>query len=359
MKEIKVKTSKEYSIYISTDITGLASIIDNNKMTNVFIVTDRNVYNIYSNMFKILKDRIVGIKVIEPGEDSKNYNTISDIYTGLMEIGANRKTIIAAVGGGVVGDLAGFAAATYLRGVGIIHIPTSLIAQCDSSIGGKTGYNYNNIKNIVGTFYQPDFVYTDVNFIKTLNEKEYLNGIAEVIKYGFVCDKELFQFIEENKKAIRERESDKLLHIVHQCIRIKAEIVGIDENDVDFRQILNFGHTIGHGIESISNFKISHGEAVAIGMNLEAYIAVRTGRLNENEYNRLLTILNYFKLPISPGHIDLDKTLEIMKLDKKRISNNIKFALPDTLGHAVLVSDIKQNLIKQYITEVIVKEIVI
>jgi 3-dehydroquinate synthase len=237
MKEIKVKTSKEYSVFIASDLSGLQFIMDNNKIKSIFIVTDRNVYNIYNNMFTALKDRILGIKVIEPGEESKNYGSVADIYSSLMEIGANRKTTIAAVGGGVVGDLAGFAAATYLRGIGIIHIPTSLIAQCDSSIGGKTGYNFEGIKNIVGTFYQPDFVYIDINFLKTLKEKEYMDGIAEIIKYGFACDKSLFQFIEENKKAVKERESDKLLHIIHECIRIKAEIVSKDEKDADLRQV--------------------------------------------------------------------------------------------------------------------------
>jgi 3-dehydroquinate synthase len=357
MKEIKVKASKEYSVFIAPDITGLQFIMDNNKIKNVFIVTDRNVYNIYNNLFSSLKDRISGIKVIEPGEENKIYNTVEDIYLSLMEIGANRKTTIAAVGGGVVGDLAGFAAATYLRGIGIIHIPTSLIAQCDSSIGGKTGYNFKDIKNVVGTFYQPDFVYVDINFLKTLKEKEYSDGIAEIIKYGFACDRALFQFIEENKKAVKERESDKLLHIIHECIRIKAEIVGRDEKDTDLRQVLNFGHTIGHGIESISGFKTSHGEAVAMGMNIEAFIAVRTGKLKESEYNRLVNILKYFKLPQSPGYIDIDKLIEVMKSDKKRISNNIKFALPDSIGHAVIVSDIKQNLLKQFITDAILREI--
>ena len=357
MKEIKVKTSKEYSIYIASDLSGLPFIMDNNRIKNVFIVTDKNVYNIYKGLFDKLKDRISGMIVIEPCEENKNYNTISDIYSALMEIEAGKKTIVASVGGGVVGDIAGLAAATYMRGIGIIHIPTTLVAQCDSSIGGKTAYNFKNIKNAVGTFYQPDFVYTDINFIKTLDQKEYLNGMAEVIKYGFACDKALFQFIEENKKAIMEREGDKLLHIVYECAKIKADIVAKDERDSELRQILNFGHTVGHAVESLSNFRTTHGEAVAMGMNIEAFIAVRYGLLKENEYNRLVNILKFFRLPMTPEYTDVDKMLQVMRSDKKRTSGNIKLALPDTIGHAALISDIRQNLIKQYITEAITKEI--
>lgn len=298
MKEIKVKASKDCSIYITSGSSSLVPLLETHKVKKCFIVTDENVYELYKNYIDLLSDRILGIKIIKPGEASKNINVISEIYSELVKCGADKKTTIISLGGGVVGDISGFAASTYMRGMNLVHIPTTLMSQCDSSIGGKNGFNFKDIKNLIGSFYPPVFVYTDANFIKSLNMKEYKNGMSEIIKYGFACDEGLFHYIEENRKGILEREVDRILHLVYECARIKGRIVEKDEYDTGERHILNFGHTIGHAIESAADFEISHGEAVAAGMNAAARIAVKIGYINEESYKRLLNILAYFKLPI-------------------------------------------------------------
>jgi 3-dehydroquinate synthase len=357
MREIKVKASREYNIYITSGNTNFSSILERNKIKKCFIITDENVYNLHKEFLNSIKDNIIGIKVIKPGEDSKNPEVVFSIYKDLIEKGVNKKTTILAFGGGVVGDISGFVASTYMRGINLAHIPTTLLSQCDSSIGGKTGFNYGNLKNIIGTFYQPLFVYIDVNFVKTLNEKEYKNGLAEIIKYGFVCNEGLFSYIEENKKGIEEREVDKLLHIVWESARIKGDIVEKDELDSEIRHVLNFGHTVGHAIESATDFRISHGEAVAMGMNIESYIAVKQDLLEERYYDRLIKLIRYFGLPLIPEGIDSNKLIDLMKKDKKNVTNNIKFVLPNKIGHAIITTEIKQGLISQRIGEALRRQL--
>lgn len=351
MKDIKINSSKEYNVYVNSGSPDIYPFLDIHKIKSIFIITDKNILKFYSKFINSINDKIVGSYVIEPGEKSKSDNTILNIYYELMKSEVNRKTTIIAIGGGVVGDTAGFIASTFMRGIGIVHVPTTLIAQCDSSIGGKNGFNLGNLKNIVGTFYQPRFVYTNVNFLKTLSEREYINGLAEVIKYGYVLNRNLFNYIEENKRGIKEREIDKLLHIVSECVKIKGTVVEKDEFDVGVRNILNFGHTIGHGIESSSNFNISHGEGVSIGMNIESAISNKMGYLSQEDYNRLINILQFFKLPISMENADTNKILEYIKKDKKKTTNDIKFVLPDRLGHAIITTEVKQDTVTKILKE--------
>lgn len=355
MKEIKITSSKEYNVLITSGGSGFYSWLNNNRIKNLFIITDENVNNLHSNFIDSMKDRSLGTKILKPGESTKNINTLIEIYNDLVKLDINKKTVIVSVGGGVIGDLSGFIASTYMRGIGLIHVPTTLMAQCDSSIGGKTGFNFGDIKNIVGTFYQPNFVYTDVNFVKTLNEKEYKNGIAEILKYGYVCDENLFKYIEQNKKGIKEREVDKLLHIIYECVLIKGKIVEKDELDTEERHILNFGHTIGHGIESATNFNITHGEAVAIGMNLESNIGLKMGLTDYSSHNRLLNLLKYFELPYKFDDIDvdLDKVISFINKDKKKTSGLVKFVLPHNLGHAIITTDIKKGIISEIAREMV------
>lgn len=353
MREVKIKSSKNYSAYTASGISSLTFLLDTFKMKKCFIITDDNVYSLYQRYFDLIKERVIGIRVIKNGEESKNINVVLDIYGELINSGANRKTPIIAIGGGVVGDIAGFAAATFMRGVPLVNIPTTLMAQCDSSIGGKNGFNYKGIKNLVGTFYQPEFVYADVNFLKTLNDREYKNGLAEVIKYGAIYDEGLFNFLENNKKGIIEREVDKLLFIVSECIKSKASIVEKDEFDSGIRNILNYGHTIGHGIESALEFNIPHGEAVAIGMIVESLIALKAGYLDSKSFNRIISLIKELGLPVSIDNISIKDIMEYIKKDKKNTSNNVKFVLPDKIGHAIITTEIKQNIIADAIEEVI------
>lgn len=357
MNEINITSTKKYYISLTNGGDNLNEWLGKNKLRNIFIVTDENVYNLYTEFIDSLKSYSVGIKILKPGEETKNINTVIDIYNELIKLDINKKSAIVSIGGGVVGDISGFVASTFMRGIGLIQVPTSLMAQCDSSIGGKTGFNFGGIKNIVGTFYQPNFVYIDTNFIKTLNEKEFRNGIAEILKYGYVCDENLFNYIEENKKGIKYRECDKLIHIVNECTQIKGDIVQKDEFDTLERNILNFGHTIGHGIESASEFDISHGEAVAIGMYIESRIGLEMGVTQYENHNRLKNLLEYFELPYSLDNkkIDLEKMIDFINKDKKKTSELIKFVLPHNIGHAIITTDVNNEIIAQIVREMGVK----
>ncbi|SEF68531.1 3-dehydroquinate synthase [Caloramator fervidus] len=345
MKEIKVNSKKSYSVFITNDVNLLRGLIDTYKLHSLFILTDENVYNLYGKFLDKLFPNILGLKVIKPGEKNKNINTIMDIYDSLIEKNADKKTTLVAFGGGVVGDIAGFIASTYMRGIKLIHVPTTLMAQCDSSIGGKNGFDYKGYKNIIGSFYQPEFVFSNINFLKTLDDRQYLNGLAEIIKYAIVCDINLLNYINQNKKALSERESDKLFHIVYQCSKIKAKIIEEDEFDLNKRQILNFGHTVGHAIESYFNFEILHGEAVAIGMITEAYMAMKLKYIDEKHFNKIVELISYFNLPTKIKVDDIELLFSIMHKDKKKTGEKLKFVLPYDLGHAIITTDLKENFI--------------
>ncbi|EYE88428.1 3-dehydroquinate synthase [Fervidicella metallireducens AeB] len=351
MDEIKVNATKPYSVYISNCSLDFKLLLEDKSIKNIFIITDENVYNNHKKFIDELKDRAIGIKILKPGEESKSLDTVVSIYNELLKANVNRETHIAAIGGGVVGDISGFVASTFMRGINIIQVPTTLMAQCDSSIGGKNGFNYKGLKNIIGTFYQPKFVYIDINFLKTLNEREFKSGISEIIKYGYACDESLFSFILKNKSNIKERKTKELLYIVNKSAAIKGSIVERDELDLNLRQILNFGHTIGHAIESLSYFQLSHGEAVSIGMYLESYLSYKIGYLKWEELESLRKLIEFFKLPYFNKNINYGEIIGIMQKDKKKISNNIKFALPDKVGHAIITTDITNDQIIECLNE--------
>lgn len=273
-------------------------MVGTKKLNKLYVITDENVDALYKDYFSILSNKIVGKYVIKAGEENKNIDTVMKIYNKLLSENIDRKCAIVAFGGGVVGDLTGFVAATFKRGTKFVQVPTTIVSQTDSSIGGKNGFNYEGIKNIIGTFYQPDLVYVDVNLLKTLDYKYFKDGMAEVIKYAYSLDANLFRFLEENKKAIKEREIDKLKHIVTECAKLKASIVEKDVFDEGLRHLLNFGHTVGHAIETTSNFSVGHGEAVAMGMVYETYIAYKRNYIDYNKLERLINLIEYFELPI-------------------------------------------------------------
>ena len=236
------------------------------------MITDKNVYTLYGHYINTLNnyEKIV----VEPGEQSKTINVTTDILKQMLEKGASRKSKIIAFGGGVIGDLAGFCSAIYMRGISLIQIPTTLLAQVDSSVGGKTGINMLHYKNSVGAFYQPTKVIIDTNLLKTLPYRELLSGIGEIIKYGIIYDYEFFKYIVKNINKIKKCDASIMPYVVKQCCKIKAEIVSQDEKEKGLRKILNFGHTIGHALEGITNFdKYTHGEAVIIGMYYETIMA--------------------------------------------------------------------------------------
>jgi 3-dehydroquinate synthase len=279
--------------------------------------------------------------LIPDGEAHKNWATLYDILTRLIEIRAERSTVLIALGGGVVGDLAGFAAAIYQRGMPFVQVPTTLLAQVDSSVGGKTGINHALGKNMIGAFYQPCAVLIDTDCLRTLPDRELSSGLAEVIKYGAIRDAPLFSWLEANMDALLAREPGALLHAIHESCRIKAEIVAADEHESGERALLNFGHTFGHAIETASGYgNWLHGEAVAAGMVIAARLSKRICGLPARDAERLRRLLTASELPTDPPRVATHKWLELMRRDKKVAAGVMRFILLEHLGHAVVRADV-------------------
>ncbi|MCX8188954.1 MAG: 3-dehydroquinate synthase [Nitrososphaeria archaeon] len=301
--------------------------------SKVCVVTDKNVGKIwFENIFKEIGLKEVEKFEIDAGEKGKSLNTASRLWKKLIEGKYTRKSLIIALGGGVVGDVTGFVASTFMRGTYFAQIPTTLLAQVDSSIGGKNGINFHG-KNMIGTFYQPSFTIVDTKFIETLPENEFLNGIAEIIKYGIIFDRKFFYFIKENIETLKKKESDILQKIVEKCVEMKVEIVVKDEREEGLRRILNFGHTFGHAIEKLSNYRIKHGFAVSIGMVMACKVAEKvTGFKQVNDVKELLEKTG---LPTSTK-IHIDKIVEEMVRDKKAWYGKIVLILPQEIGKVTI-----------------------
>ena len=348
IKQIDVKVSKPYTVYVGEDIGKL--IGETLQGERLFVITDSNVYGLYGDFLRQLSDNVF---FFEAGEESKNYKTVLKIYDFLIENGADRYSLVVGVGGGVVGDIAGFAASSYMRGVKLIHIPTTLLAMVDSSIGGKTGINYHGLKNIVGSFYQPESVFVDVRFLKTLPDREYFSAFAEVVKYGVIRDSELFDFLERNVDGIKQRDPKILKIVVERSIKNKVEIVESDERESGVRAILNFGHTFGHAIESLTGYRrFYHGEAVAIGMVKAMEVSERMGLVDRGDVERVVNLLKLLKLPVSlPEGIDEGRMFEIMLKDKKNKNSSLRFVLTKGIGSSIIASGVKEELILEVIGE--------
>ncbi len=347
-KKIDVKVSKPYTVLVGEDLGDFVK--EQLKDKRIYVITDDNVYRIYRDFLENLSDRIY---VFKSGEESKNYETLLKIYDFLIERGADRYSCIVGVGGGVVGDTAGYAASSYMRGIELYHVPTSLLAMVDSSIGGKTGINYYGLKNIIGSFYQPNAVFVDVNFLKTLPDREYVSAFAEVVKYGIIMDVELFEFLERNIDGLRKRDLKALKIVVEKSIKNKVEVVESDEREKGQRAILNFGHTFAHALESITNYeKYLHGEAVSIGMVKAMEISEKMGLINEDDIKRVKALLKGFGLPVDVNvDIDASKFLEIMLRDKKNKNSSLRFILTKGIGVSIIAGGVKESLILEVIGE--------
>lgn len=336
---------------------NVESIEDLNKIYDAyFVICDYNTYNNQlENMVKHLKGKYIYEYIINPGEDSKSLEDYEKIINYCVKVNLSRKSLVIALGGGVVGDLAGFVAATYMRGIDIVQMPTSLLSQVDSSIGGKTGINIGNSKNIIGAFHQPKITYINVESLKTLPEEEYLSGMGEVIKYAFIeenaCDKKLdfLDFLLENYEDILNRKTSTLLKMVKICAEVKANVVDKDEKEGNLRKILNLGHTFGHGIEKLCH--ISHGKAITIGMNMAFKLSLEKNLINESYYNQFLTLCDKFYLPTTFDYEDNDKVLNIMKNDKKNSFFKINLVLPVGVGNVKVFDNIEEDLILKIIKE--------
>jgi 3-dehydroquinate synthase len=341
---------RSYDIEIGNGNLAAAGqfLADRVKATHVLLITDENVYQPHATRVaeSLGKKNIeVDIIRIEPGEESKSLDVAAALWQGLLDLGADRKSVVVAVGGGVVGDLAGFVAATYARGLRFLQVPTSLLAQVDSSVGGKVGIDLPEAKNMVGSFWQPLGVLIDTDVLATLPDREFRNGLAEVVKYGVILDADLFAFLESNAAAVLAHKPDTLAHIIARCCRLKADVVEKDEyEETGLRAILNFGHTFGHAFETLSGYgTLLHGEAIAIGMVCAARLAERLGRVNTAFTARLRSLLKTFGLPVETPKLESEKILDAMMHDKKVVHGRLRFILPTCMGHVELVGDIAEN----------------
>ena len=255
----------------------------------------------------------------------------------------DRASAIIALGGGVTGDIAGFAAASYMRGIRFIQVPTSLLAQVDSSVGGKVGVDYKGSKNIIGAFHQPFFVYINLNTLQTLPKREFISGLAEVIKHGVIYDKAFFDYLEQNIEKVLNQDIETLKYVVRKNCAIKAQVVQQDEKEHGLRAILNFGHTIGHSIESVLLFSLLHGECVSVGMNAAAYIAARKNLLGQGDFDRMIKLLQRAGLPIQVNDIDVNRVYNEMLRDKKQVKNKLKFILPTSIGQVIQTTEVTKE----------------
>jgi 3-dehydroquinate synthase len=357
MRVIDVEVqSNSYQIFIGCDIAFkmLKDFLDRSTYSSVLIITDDNLESLYGyNVLNYLnaKGYNAFIYIINSGEQSKSIEVASQIWSFCLEQGIDRSSAIIALGGGVVGDLGGFVASTYMRGIDYIQMPTSLMAMVDSSVGGKVAINLGNIKNIVGSFYQPKVVIIDTAFLKTLPRIQLLSGLGEIIKYALIADYEFFTYIKSSYKDILAMNSKELLYIIELCCKLKAEIVSKDERENNLRVILNLGHTIGHGIESVLGMnRITHGEAVAMGIVYESKIALEMGIINKKYYNEIIDIVKLLGL-FRPIEIDIKQFMSAVYKDKKNLGKSIRLVLPVDAGKVEICDNIDDNIIKKSIEE--------
>lgn len=344
MHKVKVNLGqRSYNIIIDKGIlSGIGEgLLPFNFSPKIVVISNPAVFGLYGKAVidSLTKAGFESSCILIPdGEEYKDYFWAYHILSELLTGGLDRNSCLLALGGGVIGDMTGFVASIYMRGIYFVQVPTSLLAQVDSSVGGKTGVNHPLGKNMIGAFYQPKLVWIDIDTLATLPQRELLCGISEIIKYGIIWDEELFEFMERNRDAVMNLDADAVSYIIRRSCEIKAEVVSKDERETDLRAILNFGHTIGHAIEAATGYRgYLHGEAVAIGMHLEAELAHKMGLLEKWNVLRIKSLLDAYGLPSEiSADLHLDKMIEHMKIDKKIENGQIKMILPERIGKAVI-----------------------
>ncbi|MEE9523595.1 MAG: 3-dehydroquinate synthase [Thermodesulfovibrionales bacterium] len=351
MEKIRVELGdRSYSIYIgSGNLDEIGERVSRFKFSpRIAIVSNPTVFDLYGKRVKgaLVKEGFEVSEVIIPdGEQYKSFDQVHSILTELLKLKFDRRSAVLALGGGVIGDIACFAASIYMRGIACVQVPTTLLSQVDSSVGGKTGVNHELGKNMIGTFYQPSLVWIDTEVLKTLPRREVIAGMAEVIKYGVIRDRELFRYLSEHKDALIDLSADNLSHIIKRSCQIKAEVVSGDERESGVRAILNFGHTVGHAIETLTGYvKYLHGEAVAIGMCHEAELARIEGITDPQTVSDVCEVVKSFDLPIHmPDDLSSSSIIDAMQLDKKTISGSMRFVLPESIGSVSVKKDINRD----------------
>ena len=353
---IKLETARHCPIIVGNGIIGkLGDYFDFSGYSGFALITDTGVGKIHGqSLLQALKatGKKVSRLTLPVGEKTKSLNTVERGYQFLLENNIDRKGLLCALGGGVVGDVAGYLAATYLRGIDYIQLPTTLLAQVDSSIGGKVGVNFGGKKNMVGSFYQPSAIISDIALLGSLPPTEMRNGTAEVIKYGLAMDEELFDLLDQKKEE--GFNTNELQDIVIRCCRLKASIVEIDETERSGqRAILNFGHTVGHALEAATKLQeLSHGEAVAIGMVAAARISTQVGILSQNQIPRIENLLTRFGLPVSCRGINPDELVEATRFDKKTTKGQTGWVLLKDIGKGVVNQPVADDIVRNALREI-------
>lgn len=345
-----------YDIVLESSYEQLLDVIapiiaeHNKEDVKICVVTDSNVAKIYQKeVEEILKKKYSVVKtfVFDAGESNKNLGIIEKLYEYLIINHFERSDLLIALGGGVVGDMTGFAAATYLRGIDFVQIPTTLLAQVDSSIGGKTGVDFAQYKNMVGAFNQPKLVYMNLNVLKTLPKEQFASGMAEALKSGLIKDKEYFEYLREHMDAIQNLDAEPILHTVSGSCRIKREVVQNDPKEMGERALLNFGHTIGHAIEKLSDFTLYHGECVALGIVAASYISHKMGNISKEDLQMIEHIISAYNLPVrlKTANMSAKEVLAATKSDKKMEQGRVKFILLHSIGDAYISRDVSDEML--------------
>lgn len=354
---VSVKNTAPYDVLIRNDFSSLSE-----KMSSLFdykcrlcIIADKNVSKLYgedviSELKKIYEN--VDMIELELGEVNKSLDTVSKCYSYMLEKKYSRKDAVVALGGGICGDLAGFVSATYMRGIGFVQIPTTLLSMVDSSSGGKTGVNFDDYKNMIGAFKMPALVYINTSVLSSLPNREYASGMAEVLKAGLIKDGLFYEWLINNFIQINDREKEYVSEMLYKCINIKRLYVEKDPYEKNERAILNLGHTIGHALEKYTEFRYSHGECVALGCVAAAYISFKKEYLSAEEYYEIRDMFVPFDLPISLENIDIEKVVEYTKSDKKNSSGNLRFILLKKIGKGIISEDVTEDDIREAVRQI-------
>lgn len=359
MKRIEVKTTtNNYNIIISNNFDSLQEHLSEIGMNDkkVCIITDDNVSKLYldevCSILSKITDKLSFI-IISHGEANKNLETINTIYKKMIQEKLDRESYLIALGGGVTGDMVGYASATYMRGNNFIQIPTTLLSQVDSSIGGKTGVDFDGYKNIIGAFHQPKLVYINTNTLLTLPKREISAGMGEIIKHGLIDSKEYFNFIKANSSRIMNLDHEIMEQLIYESCVIKSDVVSMDEKEKGIRATLNFGHTIGHAVERLFDFNLLHGECVALGMVSAAFLSCLLNKIDSSELDDIKSCIQSFELPIKINKLDEHTIFNELYHDKKTKNNELNFILLDGIGSCEIRNDLDKEKIIEAIKYII------
>ncbi|MDA3732565.1 3-dehydroquinate synthase [Niameybacter massiliensis] len=350
MKQLQKTATRPYHIIVTTDFNKLKeSICEVVKPSSIMVITDTHVGPLYLEEVCKQLETIAPVfsHQFEAGEQSKYLGTITKIYDKLIECEMDRSSLIVALGGGVVGDMSGFVASSYMRGIPFVQIPTTIVAQNDSSIGGKVGVDYLKHKNMVGAFYQPVLVYTNLSTLRTLPEREMISGLAEVLKHAFIKNKALYDYLNDKKDKILEQDLVALEEMTYYSCLVKCSVVEEDTKELGLRKILNFGHTLGHALETVSDFTILHGECVAYGIVAASFISYKRGLCTQETLENVTNLCKSYHLlqPVMP--FDIKEVLHHVLFDKKKAYGKVAFILINDIGAVEIVKDVTEDEMQQ------------